>query len=141
MAIDDSVSKAWARDRVRGVEEPERARRGGPGMEKRGGGTRKKKKEEEEVERRDDSGRRREKKNQIHAVGTTAKEGYFDSHGSFGGARVRVLGAGISPAISSLSSSTGKKRKKLFEFFPMFFDDVFFFFADAANIETSNGGL
>jgi hypothetical protein len=53
--------------------------------------------------------------NFFDAVGTTAKEGYFDSHDSVG-ARVRVLGAGISPAISSLSSSTGEVKGSILLF-------------------------
>lgn len=53
--------------------------------------------------------------NSFDAVGTTAKEDYFDSHDSVG-ARVRVLGAGISPAISSLSSSTGEVKGSILLF-------------------------
>jgi hypothetical protein len=58
---------------------------------------------------------RRRGGNSFDAVGTTAKEDYFDSHDSVG-ARVRVLGAGISPAISSLSSSTGEVKGSILLF-------------------------
>ena len=53
----------------------------------------------------------------FRAVGTTAKEVYFDTHETPVGARVCVLGAGISPAISSLSSSAGKRESPWFFFF------------------------